>query len=83
MLLLEVNDGLERSVLRDFQAAYERGHDETREPSQRGSGSIRIEADRARMISDSLADRGHAENAHCGFEAARSIWRRNEGCGDV
>jgi hypothetical protein len=33
--------------LRDFQAAYERGYDETREPSAQAVGSIRIEADRS------------------------------------
>ena len=33
--------------LRDFQSAYERGYDETRESSSQGSGSIRIEADRS------------------------------------
>jgi hypothetical protein len=31
--------------LRDFQSAYARGYDETRESSTQGSGSIRIEAD--------------------------------------
>jgi hypothetical protein len=33
--------------LRDYQTAYERGYDESREPAQQGVGSIRIEADRS------------------------------------